>query len=94
MIVATAQEFSSVISQPKHFVWELERTVSMRQFRMSTQNICPRARNRFNQVVLAKRFEGVFLFRKCAEFKNQTLNKSAGTQNCYSQLNTPRVSNI
>ena len=24
----------------------------------------PRARNRFNQVVEAKRFEGVFLFRK------------------------------
>ena len=74
--------------------WELERTVSMRRFCMSTQNISPRARNRFNQVVVAKRFEGVFLCRKCADFKNHTLKKSAGTQNCYSPLNTPRVSNI
>ena len=27
-------------------------------------NVSPRARNRFNQVVEAKRFEGVFLYRK------------------------------
>ena len=26
---------------------------------------------------------------KCAEFKNQNLKKSAGTQKCYAQLNTP-----
>ena len=25
---------------------------------------------------------------KCAEFKNQTLKKSAGTQKCYAQRNT------
>ena len=35
----------------------------------------PRARNRFNQVVEAKRFEGVFYVEKCAQFKNQTLKK-------------------
>ena len=26
---------------------------------------------------------------KCAEFKNKTLKKSAGTQKCYAQRNTP-----
>ena len=26
---------------------------------------------------------------KCAEFKNQTLKKSAGTQKCYAQRNSP-----
>ena len=31
---------------------------------------------------------------KCAEFKNQTLKKSAGTQKCYVQQNTPGVCNI
>ena len=31
---------------------------------------------------------------KCAEFKNQTLKKSAGTQKCYAQQNTPGVCNI
>ena len=31
---------------------------------------------------------------KCAEFKNQTLKKSAGTQKCYTQRNTPGVCNI
>ena len=31
---------------------------------------------------------------KCAEFKNQTLKKSAGTQKCYAQWNTPGVFNI
>ena len=31
---------------------------------------------------------------KCAEFKNQTLKKMAGTQKCYAQLNTPGVCNI
>ena len=31
---------------------------------------------------------------KCAEFKNQTLKKSAGTQKCYAQRNTPRVCSI
>ena len=33
---------------------------------------------------------------KCAEFKNQTLKKSAGTQKCYMyvQRNTPEVGNI
>ena len=33
----------------------------------------PRACNRFNQVVEAKRFEGVFLCKMSAELKNQTL---------------------
>ena len=28
---------------------------------------------------------------KCAEFKNQTLKKSAGTQKCYAQWNIPGV---
>ena len=41
------------------------------------------------QVVEAKRFEGVFFVEKCAEFKNQTVKKSAGTQKCYTQRNTP-----
>ena len=31
---------------------------------------------------------------KCAEFKNQTLKKSAGTQKCYAERNTPGVCNI
>ena len=31
---------------------------------------------------------------KYAEFKNQTLKKSAGTQKCYAQRNTPGVGNI
>ena len=31
---------------------------------------------------------------KGAEFKNQTLKKSAGTQNCYAQRNTPGVCDI
>ena len=31
---------------------------------------------------------------KCAEFKNQTLKKSAGTLKCYARRNTPGVSNI
>ena len=31
---------------------------------------------------------------KYAEFKNQTLKKSAGTQKCYVQWNTPGVGNI
>ena len=31
---------------------------------------------------------------KCAEFKNQTLKKSAGTQKCYAQRNTHGVCNI
>ena len=31
---------------------------------------------------------------KCAEVKNQTLKKSAGTQKCYVQRNTTRVGNI
>ena len=31
---------------------------------------------------------------KCAEFKNQTLKKSTGTQKCYVQWNTPGVGNI
>ena len=31
---------------------------------------------------------------KCAELKNQTLKKSAGTQKCYAQQNTPGVCNI
>ena len=44
-------------------------------------HISPRASNTFNQVAEAKRFEGVFLSRKNAEFKNQTLKKTAGTQN-------------
>ena len=26
---------------------------------------------------------------KCAKFKNQTLKRSAGTQKCYAQRNTP-----
>ena len=30
-----------------------------------------------------KGFEGVFYVEKCAEFKNQNLKKSAGTQKCY-----------
>ena len=32
--------------------------------------------------------------KKYAEFKNQTLKKTAGTQNCYVQRNTPRVGKI
>ena len=48
----------------------------------------PRASNTFNQVAEAKRFEGVFFCRKYAEFKNQTLKKSAGTQKSYAQRNT------
>ena len=28
---------------------------------------------------------------RCAEFKNQSLKKSAGTQSCYVQWNTPGV---
>ena len=35
----------------------------------------PRARNRFNQVVEAKRFEVCSYVEQCAEFKNQTLKK-------------------
>ena len=31
---------------------------------------------------------------KCAEFKNQTLKKSAGTQKCYAQRNTPGECNM
>ena len=31
---------------------------------------------------------------KCIEFKNQTFKKSAGTQRCYAQRNTPGVGNI
>ena len=31
---------------------------------------------------------------KYAEFKNQTLKKSPGTQKCYAQRNTPRVGNF
>ena len=31
---------------------------------------------------------------KCAEFKNQTLKKSAGTQKCYAQRNIRGVCNI
>ena len=31
---------------------------------------------------------------KFAEFNNQTLKKSAGTQNCYAQQNTPGVGNF
>ena len=31
---------------------------------------------------------------KCAEFKNQTLKKLAGTQRCYAQWNTPGLCNI
>ena len=31
---------------------------------------------------------------KYAEFKNQTLKKSAGTQKCYAQRNTPGVGNF
>ena len=42
-------------------------------------------------MVEAKRFEGVL---KYAELKNQTLKKSADTQKCYVQLNTPGVGNI
>ena len=43
-------------------------------------------------MVEAKRFEGVLLCKKkYAEFKNQSLKKSAGTQNCYAQRNTPGV---
>ena len=53
-----------------------------------------RASNTFKQVVEAKRFEGDFLCRKFAELKNQTLKKSAGTQKCYAQRNTPGVGNF
>ena len=35
----------------------------------------PQARNRLNQVVEAKMFEGLFYVEKRAEFKNQTLQK-------------------
>ena len=31
---------------------------------------------------------------KCAELKTQTLKKSAGTQKCYAQRNTPGVGNF
>ena len=31
---------------------------------------------------------------KWAEFKNQTLKKSAGTQKCYAQRNNPGICNI
>ena len=31
---------------------------------------------------------------KYAEFQNQTLKKSTGTQKCYAQRNTPGVGNI
>ena len=31
---------------------------------------------------------------KCAELKKQTLKKSAGTQKCYAQRNTPGMCNI
>ena len=48
----------------------------------------------FNQVVEAKRFEGVFICRKVCLIQNQTLKKSSGTQKCYEQRNTPGVCNI
>ena len=35
----------------------------------------PRARNRFNQVVEAKRLKVCSYVEKCAKFKNQTLKK-------------------
>ena len=47
-----------------------------------------RARNRFYQVVEAKILEGVLYVEKCAEFKNQILKKSAGTQKFKVQRNT------
>ena len=57
--------------------------------------ISQRASNAFNQVVEAKRFEGVFLCKKkYAIFKNQTLKKSAGTQKCCVQRNTLGVGNF
>ena len=57
----------------------------------ATSRYSPRA-YRFIQVVEAKRFEGVFLCKKkCAEFKDQTLKKSTGTQKCYVQRNAPGV---
>ena len=31
---------------------------------------------------------------RCAEFKNQALKKSAGTQKCYAQRNTLEICNI
>ena len=54
----------------------------------------PRARNTFNQVVEAKRFKVYSYVEKYAEFKNETLKKSAGTQKCYARRNTPGVGNF
>ena len=36
-----------------------------------------------------KRLKVCSYVEKCAEFKNQTFKKSAGTQKCYAQRNTP-----
>ena len=36
-------------------------------------------------------FEGALLCRKYAEFKNQSLKTSAGTQSCFVQRQTPGV---
>ena len=34
------RKISFLISQPKHMLWALERTVSMRLFLLRTQNMC------------------------------------------------------
>ena len=50
----------------------------------------PRASSRFNHVVEANRFECVYSYvEKYAEFKNQSLKQSAGTQSRFAQRNTP-----
>ena len=35
-----------------------------------------------------------YYVEKWADLKNQTLKKSAGTQNCYAQRNNPGICNI
>ena len=59
-----------------------------------SSNNSQRASNTFNQVVEAKGLKLCSYVEKNAEFKNQTLKKSAGTQKCYEQGNTPGVGNF
>ena len=67
---------ATATSQNSEISFEASFDLLAHQSRRLRVSLCrPRARNRFNQVVEAKRFEGVFLCRKCAEFKNQTITK-------------------
>ena len=49
---------------------------------------------RLNKWLRPKGLKVCSYVEKYAELKNQTLKKSAGTQKCYAQRNTPGVGNF